>query len=62
MSSIEPDDGGGEVDSAEESLGVVIVAGCYPPERLESGEAILDQMSGFVHHRHVALSGCSLAE
>lgn len=49
MSSIEPDDGGGEVDSAEEGLGAFIVAGCYTPELLESGEEILGQMSGFVH-------------
>lgn len=51
MSSIKPDDGSGEIDGAEESLGAFVVAGGDASELLEFCEEVLDQVSGFVHFR-----------
>ena len=48
MSSIKPDEGGGEIDGAQEGLGAFVVAGCDSSERLEFGEEILDQMPCFM--------------
>lgn len=49
MSSIEPDNGCGEIDGTEEGLRPFVVAGCDASELLEFGEEILDQVSGFIH-------------
>jgi hypothetical protein len=48
VSSIEPNDTGGEVDGSEEVLGGLVVAGCDGAELLESGEEVLDQMTRLV--------------
>ncbi len=48
MSSIKPDDGGGEIHSAKEGFGAFIVSGGDGAVLFEFGEEILDQMSGFV--------------
>src|SRR5215204_3787201 len=48
MSSIEPDESGGEVNAGQEaSCGLVIASG-DGPELLELGEKVLDQMPGLV--------------
>ena len=51
MSSIEPNDGGGEVNSGEEVAGGLVVAGGDSPVWLEFSEKILDQVSGFIKFR-----------
>ena len=48
MSSIEPNDGGSEIDRAKERLGAFIVTGRDASELLEFGEEILDQVSGLI--------------
>ncbi len=48
MSSIEPDQGGGEMDAAEGVPGSFVVAGCDGAELLELGEEVLDEMARLV--------------
>lgn len=48
MSSIEPDDSGGEVDSGEEISGGFVVAGGDSSELFELTEEILDEVSRFI--------------
>ena len=48
MSSIEPDGYGGEVNTGQEALGGLVIAGGDGPELLELGEQVLDQMPGLV--------------
>ncbi len=48
MSSIEPDDCGGEVKAGQEALRGLVVAGGNRSELLEFGEEVLDQMPGLV--------------
>ena len=48
MSSIEPDQSGGEVNAAEEVLGGFVIAGRDGPELLEFGEEVLDQVTRLV--------------
>src|SRR3954451_24206780 len=48
MSSIEPDDCGGQVDAGQEASCGLVVAGGNGPELLELGEEVLDQMPGLV--------------
>jgi hypothetical protein len=48
VSSIEPNDAGGEIDSSEEVAGGLVVAGGDGAELLEPGEEVLDQMAGLV--------------
>ena len=48
MSSIEPDEGGGEVNAGEEASCGLVVAGGNGPELLELGKEVLDQMPGLV--------------
>ena len=48
MSSIEPNDGGGEVNGGEEVAGGLVVAGGDGAELLELGEEILDQVARLV--------------
>ena len=47
MSSIEPDDGCGEVDGAEEVDRPLVVAGRDRPVLLQLGEEVLDQVATF---------------
>lgn len=49
MSSIKPDDGGSEINSAEESVSAFVIPCGDASELLEFGEEILDQVSGLVH-------------
>src|SRR3954449_2724660 len=48
MSSIEPDESGGEVNAGQETSCGLVVAGGDGPELLELGEEVLDQMPGLV--------------
>ena len=48
MSSIEPDENGGEVDAGQEASCGLVVAGGNGPELLELGKEVLDQMPGLV--------------
>src|SRR3712207_6021972 len=48
MSSIEPDESGGEVNAGQEASCGLVVAGGNGPELLEFGEEVLDQMPGLV--------------
>ena len=48
MSSIEPDERGGEVNAGQEASCGLVVAGGNGPELLELGEEVLDQMPGLV--------------
>src|SRR4051795_8185981 len=48
MSSIEPDESGGEVNAGQEASCGLVVAGGNGPELLELGEEVLDQMPGLV--------------
>src|SRR5215210_9215113 len=48
MSSIEPDESGGEVNAGQEASGGLVVAGGNGPELLELGEEVLDQIPGLV--------------
>ena len=48
MSSIEPDESGGEVNAGQEASCGLVVAGGDGPELLELGEEGLDQMPGLV--------------
>ena len=48
VSSIEPNDSGGEVNRGEEVAGGLVIAGGDGTELLEPGEEILDQMARFV--------------
>src|SRR4051794_8379209 len=48
MSSIEPDESGGEVNAGQEASCGLVVAGGDGPELLELGEEVLDQMPGLV--------------
>ena len=45
MSSIEPNDAGGEVDGGEEVARGLVVAGCDRAKLLEPGEEILHQVT-----------------
>ena len=48
MSSIEPDDSGGEVDGGEEISGGLVIAGGDSSELLEFAEEVFDQVARFV--------------
>ena len=48
MSSIEPDERGGEVNAGQEASCSLVVSGGNGPELLELGEEVLDQMPGLV--------------
>ena len=48
MSSIEPDERGGEVNAGQEASGGLVVASGNGPELLELGKEVLDQMPGLV--------------
>src|SRR3982751_5069924 len=48
MSSIEPDERGGEVNAGQEASCGLVVAGGNGPELLELGKEVLDQMPGLV--------------
>src|SRR3954462_12294104 len=48
MSSLEPDERGGEVNAGQEASCGLVVAGGNGPELLELGEEVLDQMPGLV--------------
>jgi hypothetical protein len=48
VSSIEPDERGGEVDAGQEASCGLVIAGGDGPELLELGEEVLDQMPGLV--------------
>lgn len=48
MSSIEPDDSGGEVDGSEEISGSFIITGSDGSELFELAEEILDEVSCFI--------------
>src|SRR4051794_19833189 len=48
MSSIEPDESGGEVNAGQEASCGLVVAGGNGPKLLELGEEVLDQMPGLV--------------
>ena len=48
MSSIEPDESGGQVNAGQEASCGLVVAGGNGPELLELGEEVLDQMPGLV--------------
>src|SRR3954471_23206281 len=48
VSSIEPDESGGQVNAGQEASCGLVVAGGNRPERLELGEEVLDQMPGLV--------------
>src|SRR3954453_119980 len=48
MSSIEPDESGGEVNAGQEASCGLVVASGNGPELLELGEEVLDQMPGLV--------------
>src|SRR3982751_6112848 len=48
MSSIEPDESGGEVNAGQEASCGLVIAGRNGPELLELGEEVLDQMPGLV--------------
>lgn len=49
MSSIEPDDGSGEIDSTKEGLGALVVSCGDASELFEFREGIRDQIPGLVH-------------
>ena len=53
MSSIEPDDGRGEVDCCQEIDGAFVVACSDGAELLEPGEEVLDEVAGLVEFRVV---------
>src|SRR5688572_4759015 len=46
LSSIEPNDGGNELDRCQEVSGGLVVSGGDAPELLESAKEILDQVAG----------------
>src|SRR3954453_18274375 len=48
MSSLEPDERGGEVNGGQEASCGLVVAGGNGPELLELGKEVLDQMPGLV--------------
>lgn len=48
MSSIEPDDGGGEIDGGKEVLPAFVVPCSNGSELLEFGKEVLDEVAGFV--------------
>jgi hypothetical protein len=48
VSSIEPDDGSGEVDRGQEVGGPLIVTGRDSPVLFELGEEVLDEMTRFI--------------
>jgi len=48
VSSIEPNDAGGEIDGREEVAGGLVIARCDRAELLEPGEEVLDQMACLV--------------
>src|SRR5215207_4706433 len=48
MSSIEPDESGGEVNAGQEASCGLVVAGGNGPELLELGKEVLDQVPGLV--------------
>src|SRR3954462_3004883 len=48
MSSLEPDERGGQVNAGQEASCGLVVAGGNGPELLELGEEVLDQMPGLV--------------
>src|SRR5215212_1544665 len=48
MSSIEPDESGGEVNAGQEASCGLVVAGGNGPKLLELGKEVLDQMPGLV--------------
>src|SRR3954454_18144138 len=48
MSSLEPDERGGEVNAGQEASCGLVLAGGDGPELLELGEEVLDQMPGLV--------------
>ena len=48
MSSIEPDESGGEVNAGQEASCGLVVAGGNGPELLELGEEVLDQVTRLV--------------
>src|SRR5215204_3934977 len=48
VSSIEPDESGGEVNAGKEAAGGLVVAGGDGPELLELGKEVLDQVPGLV--------------
>jgi hypothetical protein len=49
LSSIEPNDSGGEVDGGEEVPGSLVVAGSDGTELLELAVEVFDEMASFVH-------------
>src|SRR5215204_2322579 len=48
VSSIEPDESGGEVNAGQEASGGFVVAGGDGPELLELGKEVLDQVPGLI--------------
>ena len=48
MSSIEPDESGGQVNASQEAWCGLVIAGGDGPELLELGKEVLDQMPGLV--------------
>ncbi len=48
MASVEEDGRGGEIDGGEEAAAGLVVAGGDPPELLELGEEVLDQMARLI--------------
>jgi hypothetical protein len=48
VSSIEPNDGCGKVDSAEEVSSGLVITRCNRPELLQLGEEVLDQVASLI--------------
>jgi hypothetical protein len=51
VSSIKPDDGGGEIDGPQECCGAFVIPGCNAPKLLEFGEEVFNPVSGFIPFR-----------
>jgi hypothetical protein len=60
VSSIKPGEGGGEIDGTKEVGGTFVIAGGDGTELLESGEKVLNQMTGLVEVLIVFSWGCSV--
>lgn len=58
MSSIEPNNSGGEVDGGEEISGGFVVARGDGPELFEFAEEVLDQVTRLIEFR-VEIGGCA---
>ena len=49
MSSIKPNDAGGQLNRGQEVPYCFVIASCYPSKLLEPGEEVLNQMARRVH-------------